>query len=97
RMTTSTQAISAATPITFAAFTYSSIRNGGVSFGASVTEPLIRLIDSNRPEPSSTVQIAYTATTSTIPAEIENRNEVFITDQGSSRDSRSRAFRVRRA
>ena len=32
-----------------------------------------------------------------MPAAIENRNEVFITDHGSSRDSRSRAFRVRRA
>jgi hypothetical protein len=45
----------------------------------------------------STVQIEYTATTSMMPAAIENRNEVFITDQGSSRDSRSLAFRVRRA
>jgi hypothetical protein len=32
-----------------------------------------------------------------MPAAMENRNEVFITDQGSSRDSRSRALRVRRA
>src|SRR4051794_19126334 len=32
-----------------------------------------------------------------MPAAIENRNEVFITDQGSSRDSRRRALRVRRA
>jgi hypothetical protein len=32
-----------------------------------------------------------------IPAAIEKRNEVFITDHGSSRDSRNRAFRVRRA
>ena len=31
-----------------------------------------------------------------MPAAIENRNEVFITDHGSSRDSRSRALRVRR-
>src|ERR1700712_4246683 len=32
-----------------------------------------------------------------MPAAMENRNEVFITDHGSSRDSRSRALRVRRA
>ena len=44
-----------------------------------------------------TVQTTYTATTSMMPAAMENRNEVFITDHGSSRDSRSRAFRVRRA
>ena len=45
----------------------------------------------------STVHTAYAATTSMMPAAMENRNDVFITDQGSSRDSRSRAFRVRRA
>src|SRR3954464_13426965 len=32
-----------------------------------------------------------------MPAAIENRNDVFMTDHGSSRDSRSRALRVRRA
>ena len=32
-----------------------------------------------------------------MPAAIENRNDVFITDQGSNRDSLNRAFRVRRA
>src|SRR5689334_12336133 len=32
-----------------------------------------------------------------IPAAMENKNDVFITDQGSNRDSRSRALRVRRA
>src|SRR5919112_2118510 len=32
-----------------------------------------------------------------MPAAMENRNDVFITDHGSIRDSRNRAFRVRRA
>src|SRR5918994_2096089 len=32
-----------------------------------------------------------------MPAAMENRNDVFITDHGSSRDSRNRALRVRRA
>jgi hypothetical protein len=32
-----------------------------------------------------------------MPAAMENMNDVFITDHGSSRDSRNRAFRVRRA
>src|SRR4051794_2688859 len=54
------------------------------------------LIEANRPEVLSTAQTAYTATTNMMPAAIENRNEVFITDQGSSRLSRRRALRVRR-
>src|SRR3954463_3055264 len=54
------------------------------------------LIESNSPEVLSTAQSAYTATTNMMPAAIENRNEVFITDQGSSRLSRRRALRVRR-
>src|SRR5215207_7600013 len=32
-----------------------------------------------------------------MPAAMENRNDVFITDHGSNRDSRNRALRVRRA
>src|SRR6185312_14512736 len=44
-----------------------------------------------------TVQTTYTATTSMMPAAMENRNDVFITDHGSSRDSLNRALRVRRA
>src|SRR5215208_1683891 len=55
------------------------------------------LIESKRPEESSTVHTVYTATTSMMPAAMENMNDVFITDHGSSRDSRNRAFRVRRA
>jgi hypothetical protein len=76
---------------------YSWIRNGVVSPGVETTLRTISLIESKRWEVLSTVQMEYTATTSMMPAAIENRNEVFITDQGSSRDSRSLAFRVRRA
>src|SRR3712207_5478788 len=54
------------------------------------------LIAVKRPDWLSTVQTAYVATTSMMPAAIENRNDVFITDHGSNRDSRSRALRVRR-
>ena len=76
---------------------YSSIRNGVVSPGVETTLATMSLIAGNSPEVLSTVQTAYVATTSMMPAAIENRNDVFITDQGSSRDSRSRALRVRRA
>src|SRR5829696_9023227 len=96
-MTTSTQAISAATPSTLRVLMYSSIRNGVVSPGVETTLATISLIDGNRPELLSTVHTAYVATTSMMPAAMENRNDVFITDHGSSRDSRSRALRVRRA
>src|SRR6187549_128250 len=96
-MTTSTQAIKAVTPMTFWVFTYSWIRNGVVSPGVETTLFTISLTESKSCDVLSTVQTEYTATTSMIPAAIENRNEVFITDQGSSRDRRSRALRVRRA
>src|ERR671912_2257669 len=96
-MTTSTQAISAATPSTLRVLMYSSIRNGVVSPGVETTLATISLIDGNSPEVLSTVHTAYVATTSMMPAAMENRNDVFITDHGSNRDSRSRAFRVRRA
>jgi len=97
KITTSTQAIKAVTPITFWVLMYSWIRNGVVSPGVDTTLRTISLIESNRCEVLSTAQIEYTATTSMMPAAIENRNDVFITDHGSNRDNRSRAFRVRRA
>src|ERR671912_660768 len=96
-MTTSTQAISAATPSTLRVLMYSSIRNGVVSPGVETTLATISLIDGNSPEVLSTVHTAYVATTSMMPAAMENRNDVFITDHGSNRDSRNRALRVRRA
>src|SRR5919112_612827 len=83
-------------PSTLDVLTYSSIRNGVVSPGVETTLATMSLIAGNRPDWLSTVQTAYVATTSMMPAAMENRNEVFITDQGSSRDSRSRALRVRR-
>src|SRR6476469_2307217 len=95
-MMTSTQASRAATPSTFWVLMYSSTRNGVVSFGVEMTLFTMSLTESNRPEEPITVQTTYTATTSMMPAAMENRNEVFITDHGSSRDSRRRALRVRR-
>jgi len=97
KITTSTQAIKAVTPMTFWVLMYSWIRNGVVSPGVETTLRTISLTESKRWEVLSTVQMEYTATTSMMPAAMENRNEVFITDHGSSRDSRSRALRVRRA
>src|SRR6185437_15798969 len=94
-MMTSTHASSAATPSTFWVLTYSSTRNGVVSFGVETTLLMMSFTESNRPEEPITVQTTYTATTSMMPAAMENRNDVFITDHGSSRDSRSRALRVR--
>src|SRR3954471_4091833 len=96
-MMTSTHASSAATPSTFWVLTYSSTLNGVVSFGVETTLLMMSFTESNRPEDPITVQPTYTATTSMMPAAMENRNDVFITDHGSSRDSRRRAFRVRRA
>ena len=68
-----------------------------MSPGVEITLPTISLTEVNRPELASTVHTTYTATTSMMPAAIENRNDVFITDHGSRRDSRNRALRVRRA
>src|SRR5215210_8602147 len=82
-------------PSTLEVLTYSSIRNGVVSPGVETTLATMSLIAGNRPDWLSTVQTAYVATTSMMPAAMENRNEVFITDQGSSRDSLSRALRMR--
>src|SRR6476469_2513473 len=95
-MMTSTHASSAATPSTFWVLTYSSTLNGVVSFGVETTLLMMSFTESNRPEDPITVQTTYTATTSMMPAAMENRKDVFITDHGSSRDSRSRALRVRR-
>src|SRR5580765_7623949 len=47
-------------------------------------------------EAGITIHRMYAATSSTMPPANENRNAVFITDHGSTRDSRSRALRVRR-
>ena len=54
------------------------------------------LTDSRAPEPASTDHSTKATTTSITPKAIENRKDVFITDQGSMRDNRSRALRVRR-
>src|SRR4051794_34627211 len=50
-----------------------------------------------RPDAFSTDQTPYVATTRMMPAAMEKSSAVFMTDQGSTRDSRRRALRVRRA
>jgi hypothetical protein len=54
------------------------------------------LMASNSPELVMTYQSTEVAIQNMIPKAIENRNDVFITDQGSTRERRRRAFRVRR-
>src|SRR4051794_18911490 len=49
---------------------------------------------SNTPAAPIADQMMKTATQVTIPKAIDSRNAVFITDHGSIRDIRSRAFRV---
>jgi hypothetical protein len=51
---------------------------------------------SNSPELVMTYQSTEVAIQNMIPKAIENRNDVFITDHGSTRERRRRAFRVRR-
>ena len=48
------------------------------------------------PAAPRTAQTTPTATTVTMPSAIENRNDVFITDQGSTWVSRRWALRTRR-
>ena len=97
KITTSTQAIRAVTPITFWVLMYSWIRNGVVSPGVETTLRTISLTESNRLRRAQHGPDRVNRATSMIPAAIENRNDVFITDHGSNRESRSRAFRVLRA
>src|SRR3954468_5563883 len=54
------------------------------------------LIESHTSAAPSTDQTISTETTITIPSAIESRNDVFITDHGSMRVSRSRARRLGR-
>jgi hypothetical protein len=51
---------------------------------------------SNSPELVMTYQSTEVAIQNMIPKAIEKRNDVFITDHGSTRERRRRAFRVRR-
>ena len=76
---------------------YSWIRNGVVSPGVETTLRTISLSESKELRGAQHCPDRVHAATSMMPAAIENRKEVFITDQGSNRDSRSRALRVRRA
>src|SRR5688500_8574268 len=59
------------------------------------TSATVASIDSQIPAAPSTAQTTATATTVTIPRAIENRNDVFITDQGSTWVSRRCALRTR--
>src|SRR3954462_16030453 len=62
----------------------------------TVSETVL-LIEVQTPAALSTDQIMNTDTTVTIPNAIESRNEIFMTDHGSIRLSRSRARRGARA
>ena len=57
---------------------------------------MVELMDWSAPEPAMTAHSTATMITSMIPKAMENRNVVFITDQGSMREMRSLALRVRR-
>src|SRR5690606_29431573 len=55
---------------------------------------MLLLIESHTPAAPSTLHTMATETTVTTPRAIESRNDVFITDHGSSRINRNRAVRV---
>jgi hypothetical protein len=72
------------------------MRQVSVLPGFEMMFTIAALMASNSPELVMTYQSTEVAIQNMIPKAIENRNDVFITDHGSTRERRRRAFRVRR-
>src|SRR6478735_685028 len=90
---TSTTATSIVKPMTRDIPTYFSTSQLPAS-SPPTTSWTVWVIESQTPAADSTDQMMKTETTVTTPKAIASRNEVFITDHGSIRVSRSRARRA---